>query len=191
MSDLARQRATYAEYLALEGSSETKHEYIAGTIFAMAGGSIEHGRLVSRLTSLLSLSLEGRPCIVLPADVRVRIRAADRATYPDLHIVCGSLERDADDEQAVVNPVVIVEVLSDSTSEGDRGDKFADYRRLRSLREYVLVSQREHRVDVYRRDGRRWILDEHGPGDELTLDAISVRLAVDDIYVDGLGAIVG
>jgi len=190
-SDLARQRASYAEYLALEGVSETKHEYIAGTTVAMAGGSIELGRLVSRLTSLLSLALDGRPCIVLPADVRVRIRAADRATYPDLHVVCGPLERDADDEQAVVNPVVVVEVLSDSTAEGDRGDEFADYRRLKSLREYVLVSQRERRVDVYRRDGRRWILDEHGPRDELTLDAISVRLAVDDIYVDGLGAIVG
>lgn len=190
VSHVAERRVTYAEYLALEQASETRNEYVAGTILAMAGGSIEHGRLMSRLTGLLSRALEGRPCVVLPSDVRVRIRAADRATYPDLHIVCGPLERDADDAQAVVNPIVIIEILSDTTAEGDRGDKFADYRRLRSLREYVLVSQRERRVDVYRRDDRRWILDEHERGDELTLASIDVRVAVDEVYVDGLGPIV-
>lgn len=190
MADAAKRRVSYAEYLALERSGERKHEYVAGTIVAMAGGTIEHGRLASRLTALLSVALEGRPCAVLPADVRLRIRQADRSTYPDLHVVCGQVERDPDDEDAVVNPVVIVEVLSDSTAESDRGDKFADYRRLRSLKEYVLVSQRERRVDVYRRDGRRWVLDEHGRGEELRLESIDVSLAVDRVYVDGLGAIV-
>jgi Uma2 family endonuclease len=81
-------------------------------------------------------------------------------------------------------------VLSDTTAESDRGDKFADYRRLRALREYVLVSQRERRIDVYRRDGRRWQLDEFGPGERVGLESIDVTLAVDDVYVDGLGAIV-
>lgn len=188
--DAAPRRATYAQYLALELSSDTRHEYVAGVIVAMAGGTIEHGRLASRLGALLSNALSGRPCVVLAADVRVRIRAADRATYPDLHVVCGPLERDPDDSNAVVNPVVIVEILSDSTSESDRGDKFADYRRLSSLKEYVLVSQRERRVDVYRRDGRRWVLDEQGPGQQVTLESVSVGVAVDDIYTDGLGAIV-
>jgi Uma2 family endonuclease len=190
MADAAKRRASYAEYLALEESSERKHEYVSGAIVAMAGGTIEHGRLVSRITVLLSTALAGRPCVVLPADVRVRIRAADRATYPDVHVVCGQVERDPDDEHALVNPMVIVEVLSDSTAESDRGDKFADYRRLGSLREYVLVSQRERRIDVYRRDGRRWVLDEHRRGEVLRLEAIDVELAVDDIYVDGLGSIV-
>ena len=190
MVNIARKRATYAEYLALEARSETKHEYIGGAIVAMAGGTIEHGRLSTRLTVLLSGVLEGRPCIVLPSDVRVRIRAADRSTYPDLHIVCADVERDPDDDHAVVNPTVIVEVLSSSTAESDRGDKFAAYRRLRSLREYVLVSQYERRIDVYRRDGRRWHLDEYGAGEKLQLDSISVGLVVDEVYTDALGAIV-
>jgi len=190
MADAARRRASYAEYLAIEESSETKHEYLAGQIVAMAGGTIEHGRLVSRLTVLLSRALEGRPCAVLPADVRVRIRAADRSTYPDLHVVCGQVERDPDDEHAVVNPVVVVDVLSDSTAESDRGDQFADYRRLSSLREYVLVSQRERRVDVFHRDGRRWVLDEHRRGEQVGLESLDVALPVEEIYVDGLGPIV-
>lgn len=156
----------------------------------MAGGSIEHGRLMGRLNVLLSRALEGRPCVVLPSDVRVRIRAADRTTYPDLQIVCGAIARDDEDAEAVVNPVVIVEVLSDSSAESDRGDKFADYRRLRSLREYVLVSQRERRIDVYRRDGRRWILDEHGPSECVHLETVGAELAVDDVYVDAVGPIV-
>ncbi len=190
MVEAAKRRATYGEYVTLEASTETKHEYVGGVIVAMAGGSIEHGRLVSRLTALLSSVLKGRPCIVLPADVRVRIRSADRSTYPDVYVVCGEVERDPDDEHAIVNPVLIVEVLSDSTAESDRGDKFADYRRLRSLREYVLVSQRERRIDVYHRDGRRWVLEEHTQGEELRLDSLDITVLVDDVYVDGLGAIV-
>ena len=186
----AGRRVTYAEYLELEARSDVRHEYVAGTIVAMAGGSVEDGRLISRLGALLSRALEGRPCVVLPADVRVRIRASDRATYPDLHVVCSEVERDPDDDHAVVNPTVIIEVLSDTTAESDRGDKFADYRRLRALREYVLVSQRERRVDVYRRDGRRWHLDEYGAGERVVFESIAVELAVDDVYVDGLGAIV-
>jgi Uma2 family endonuclease len=173
--DVAPRRVTYAEYLAREAASDVRHEYIGGSVVAMSGGSIEHGRLI---------------CVVLPADVRVRIRAADRATYPDLHVVCREVERDPDDAHAVVNPTVIIEVLSDTTAESDRGDKFADYRRLRALREYVLVSQRERRIDVFRRDGRRWHLDEFGPGERVVLESIDVALAVDDVYVDGLGSIV-
>lgn len=191
MAEPAGRRASYAEYLALEAASETKLEYVSGKVLAMAGGSVEHGRLVSRLTVLVSAALGGRPCVVLPADVRVRIRVADRATYPDLHVVCGEVERDPEDDHAVVNPTVVIEVLSESTAESDRGDKFADYRRLRSLREYVLVSQRERRVDVYRRDGRRWVLDEHLRGEQVKLESIDVTVAIDDLYVDGLGSIVG
>jgi Uma2 family endonuclease len=190
MADAAKRRATYAEYMALEAASETKHEYVSGVIVSMAGGTIEHGRLISRLAVLLSEALHGRPCVVLSSDVRVRVRTADRATYPDLHVVCGSVERDPEDDHAVVNPIVIVEVLSDSSAESDRGDKFAAYRRLPTLREYVLVSQHERRVDVYRRDGRRWILDEHVRGEALHLETLEVALHVDELYSDPLGLIV-
>jgi hypothetical protein len=120
--DGARKRVTYAEYVAFTKSADLKHEYIAGDVRAMAGGTIEHGRLMASLALLLGSALRGRPCVVMPADVRVRIRAAERATYPDLHVVCNAVERDPDDDHAVVNPTVIVEVLSEATEDGDRTD---------------------------------------------------------------------
>jgi Uma2 family endonuclease len=190
MIDVARRRATYAEYIAIANDSAVKYEYVSGEIVAMAGGTLAHARLISRISSALDRALEGRPCIVLPSDMRVRIRAADRATYPDVYVVCGQPEQDADDDHAVVNPTVIVEVLSDSSNESDRTDKFAAYRRIGSLREYVLVAQRERRIEVYRRDGRRWLLDEYGPGERLMLESISVELAVDEVYIDRVGPIV-
>jgi Uma2 family endonuclease len=190
MVDVARKRATYAEYVAFAETADLKHEYIDGEIVAMSGGTIVHGRLIGRVTALVGRALEGRPCVVLPAEVRVRIRAADRATYPDLFVVRDAVEADPDDDHAVVNPTVIVEVLSSSTADSDRGDKFAAYRRLRSLREYVLVSQKERRIDVYRRDGRRWNLDEYNAGETLQLEPISVELVVDEVYADALGQIV-
>lgn len=190
MVDVARKRATYAEYVAIANDSTVKYEYVAGEIIAMAGGTIAHARLISRMTSALDRALEGKPCIVLPSDMRVRIRAADRSTYPDLFVVCGQPEQDANDDHAVVNPTVIVEVLSDSSNDSDRTDKFAAYRRLGSLREYVLVSQRERRIETYRRDGRRWFLDEYGPGERLQLESIAVELAVDEVYVDRVGSII-
>ena len=190
MVDIARKRATYAEYLAVANDSPVKYEFIAGEIVAMSGGTITHGRLIGRASDLINRALDGKPCIVLPSDLRVRIRSAERATYPDLHVVCGEIERDTEDDHAVVNPTVIVEILSDSTEDSDRTEKFAAYRRLKSLREYVLVSQRERRVEVYRRDGRRWHLDEFNASERLVLESIGIELVVDEIYVDRLGPIV-
>ncbi len=191
MVDVARKRVTYAEYLALANDSDIKYEYVAGAVVAMAGGTVEHGRLIGRATALLDRALDGKPCIVLPSDLRIRIRAAERSAYPDLHIVCGPPERDPDDDHAIVNPTVIVEVLSDSTAGPDRTEKFAAYRRLPSLREYVLISQRERRVELYRRrENRRWQLDEYVAGDRLRLESLAIELAVDDLYVDRVGVIV-
>lgn len=190
MVDPARRRATYAEYASIANDSPVKYEYIAGEIVAMSGGTVAHARLIGRATDLVNRALGERPCIVLPSDMRVRIRAADRATYPDLYVVCGSPERDPDDDHAVVNPTVIVEVLSASSESSDRIDKFGAYRRLPSLREYVLVAQEERRVEIYRREGRRWVLDELGRGEVLRLESISVEVSVDDLYVDRVGAIV-
>jgi Uma2 family endonuclease len=191
MVDVARKRVSYAEYVSIANDSPVKYEYIAGEIVAMSGGTIAHGRLIGRATDLLNRALDGKRCLVLPSDLRVRIRSAERATYPDLHVVCGEFERDPDDDHAIVNPTVIVEVLSDSTEGSDRTEKFAAYRRLPSLREYVLISQRERRVEVYRRDGRRWHLDEYGPGERLPLSSLAVELVVDELYVDRLGSILG
>jgi Uma2 family endonuclease len=192
MGAVAERRVSYAEFLALEARSEQRHEFAAGIVFAMAGGTIEHGRIIARLVGLLGGALAGKPCVALASDVRVRIRAADRASYPDVLVVCGTIERDDGDEQAVVNPTVIIEVTSDSTESLDRHEKLADYRRLPSLREYVLVSQRERRVEVYRRVApRRWSLDEQGTGESVTLTSVDAVMAVDDVYTDALGSIVG
>ena len=179
MVDVARKRVTYAEYVAIANDSELKYEYVAGEVIAMAGGTVDHARLIGRATALLDRALEGRPCIVLPSDQRIRIRAADRATYPHLQIVCGQPERDPDDDHAIVNPTVIVEVLSDSTAGLDRTEKFAAYRRPVTLREYVVVSQRERRIEIYRRrENRRWQLDEHVAGDRLRLESLSIGFAI-------------
>jgi Uma2 family endonuclease len=186
MDRIASKTATYAEYLAIANDSAIKHEYIAGVIVAMPRATIARGRLIGRTTDVLNRALDGTRCVVLPSDLRVRIRSAERSTYPDLHIVCGEIERDPDDDHAIVNPTVMVEILSDSTEDSDRAEKFAAYRRLKSLRVYVLISQHERRVEVYRRDLRRWHLDEYGTGERLTLEAV----AVDDLYTDRIGPIV-
>jgi Uma2 family endonuclease len=183
---LSRSRVTYPEYLELERTSEVKHEYLRGEVFAMAGGTPEHSRLAANVIRLIGTALLGRPCVVLTSDARVRIEETDRSTYPDVSVVCGRLEPAADDPDAITNPVVIVEVLSDATEADDRGEKFAHYRRLASLREYVLVSQRARRLEVYRRRDERWSLDEAGVGQTLHLESIDAALSVDEVYRDPL-----
>jgi len=180
---------TYAEYLAAERTNESKHEYVNGRVYAMAGGTPEHGRLAASVTRILGNALAGKPCVTFNSDVRVRIRATGRSTYPDVSVVCGALERAPDDPDAIVNPVVIVEVLSDSTEAGDRGDKFAHYRRLPALKEYVLVSQSSARIEVYSRslDGG-WILREANRGESVRLESIGVSLPVDEVYRDPLAS---
>ena len=192
MGQPATRRVSYAEYLAIDAASELRHEYVAGVVVAMAGGTIEHVRLIGRIQLLLNLALNGKPCGVLASDARVRVRAADRAAYPDVLVVCGEIQTDPDDPHAIVNPTVLIEVLSDSTANVDRDEKNADYRRLASLREYVLVSQRQRSIELYRRAGpRRWTLDELGAGDRLQLASLDVELSVDEVYRDALGSILG
>jgi Uma2 family endonuclease len=177
---------SYADYLAFERTAPTKHEYVAGLVLAMAGGSPEHARLAGSLARLLGNAIEGRPCAVFSSDLRVRIPATNRSTYPDLTVVCGHRETAPDDHEAIVNPTVLVEVLSDSTEADDRGEKFAHYRRLSSLQEYVLVAQKAQRIEVYRREGDRWVLSEHGPGTVVELASIGARIPVDEVYRDPL-----
>jgi Uma2 family endonuclease len=179
---------TYAEYLALEEASDTKHEYLRGEIYAMAGGTPEHAALMAAVTIELGMALRGRPCRVYSSELRIRIDATNLSTYPDVSVVCGQRVTSKDDRNAITNPILIVEVLSDSTEAYDRGEKFDHYRHLPSLREYLLVSQRKPKLESYRRNEQGiWMLSEAGAGETLTLAALEgVRLDVDLIYQDPL-----
>ncbi len=147
----ARHHYTYGEYLAYERDSDRKHEFDAGEILAMAGGSPRHSALASRISAALENT---RPpgCTAFQSDMRIRVLATGRATYPDVSMVCGAIELDAADRSGttITNPTLLIEVLSPSTEEVDRGSKWRDYQRIPSLQEYVLVSQ-DARVEIYRR----------------------------------------
>jgi Uma2 family endonuclease len=178
-----RHQYTFAEYLSFEASSNVKHEYLDGEIYAMAGGTPEHGALATAVSSLLFAQLRGGRCRVLNSDVRVRVPATGLTTYPDLTVVCGPWERDSEDDLAVVNPTLIVEVLSRSSEEYDRGEKFDHYCKLASLRQYVLVAQEERKVEVRTRDlAGAWSTETIGEGGVATLDSIGARLDVRELY---------
>jgi Uma2 family endonuclease len=190
MVPVAIARMTYAEYLAFEAASDTRHEYLDGEVFAMAGGTITHGALAMAVGTALSNALRDRPCRVLSSDVRVRSKATGLATYADVTVVCQKIEVADDDPHGVLNPSLIVEVLSDSTEGYDRGAKAAHYRRIASLREYVLVAQGEPLIEVYRRNERgKWELSveaRRGEIAELASCGEPIRLDVDAIYRDPL-----
>ncbi|HSY48461.1 MAG TPA: Uma2 family endonuclease [Thermoanaerobaculia bacterium] len=172
---------TYAEYLALEASSNVKHEFLGGQIYAMAGGTPEHAALAAAVIGLVFTQLRGGNCRAYDADLRVRTPSG-LATYPDVTVICGPSERDEADPQSVTNPTLIIEVLSRSTEEYDAGDKFEHYKTLQSLRQYVLVSHRERSVEVWTRGEdagwQRTIVREG----EIAKLAIDAHLDVHELY---------
>lgn len=171
---------TYAEYVAFERSSNVKHEYLDGHIYAMAGGTPEHAALVSAVNGLLFAQLRGTECGTYSSDLRVRTRSG-LTTYPDATVICGPAVRDLEDKYAVINPTLIVEVLSRSTEEYDRGDKFEHYKTLTSLRQYVLVSYPEARIEVWTRSGDAWTSTTAQRGETIEL-LVGARLDVSEIY---------
>ena len=175
-------RMSYAEYLAFERSAEGKHEWVNGEVYAMAGGTPEHARLAMAVGIQLAAQFGPRGYRVYSSDLRVRIRATGRATYPDVTVVCGPSERDPEDGDAITNPTLIVEVLSPTTEGDDRGNKWQHYRRLTSLRAYVLVDASEERVEVFTRSGEGWLLREAGPGEKVELGLFDAQLEADALY---------
>ncbi|MEX1366180.1 MAG: Uma2 family endonuclease [Nannocystaceae bacterium] len=177
-------QATYAEYLALEADSEDRLEFVDGLVHAMAGGTPEHARLAMAIGAQLLVALRTKGCAVYSSDLKLRIDATNRSTYADVVVICGD-ERSSDiDPNAVTNPTIIVEVLSSSTEAADRGEKWRHYQRLPSLREYVLISQGEPYVEVFRREGEEWILRTSLAGGTLELPSQGISIAVDAIYAD-------
>ncbi|MDC3953843.1 Uma2 family endonuclease [Polyangium jinanense] len=183
MEPARRHDVTFAEYLAFELASETKHEYVDGQILDRFGDSPEHALVSANVVAELGNELRDRDCRVFGPDVRIRVQATGASMYPDVTVVRGKLQLDAEDKDAIVNSVVLVEVLSQRTEGYDRGDKFAHYRRIPSLREYVLVSSKTRRVEVFRRhDLGGWALYEAQGSETIELISIGCTLALDEVY---------
>ncbi|MBI5470868.1 MAG: Uma2 family endonuclease [Ignavibacteriae bacterium] len=183
MSTAPKRYITPEEYLEIERNAKFKSEYFNGEMFAMAGGSRIHGLIATNVIGELRNQLRGRPCMVYNSDVRVHIAATGLYAYPDVSVVCG--ETTAEQETDVVtNPLVIVEVLSASTKDYDRGQKFEQYRKLISLREYLLISQHEPHVEQYiRQEGAEWLFRErYDPNDVVTIAALDCTLPLREIY---------
>ena len=175
---------TPEEYLALEERAERRSEYHDGIIVAMAGASEEHNLLVVNLVREIGNRLRGGPCRGYVSEMRVRIPARNLYCYPDLVVVCGEPRFAPGATATLLNPTLVIEVLADSTESDDRGKKFAAYRTLPSLREYVLVAQDEARIDAYRRDpDGRWTIGEARDLDAtLTLATGNLALPLADLY---------
>jgi Uma2 family endonuclease len=174
---------TPGEYLELERKSEIRSEYIAGHIFAMSGASRRHNLIAVNFVREVSSQVRGRPCEVYMSDMRVKVSPTGMYTYPDIVAVCGEPRFEDAHIDTLLNPVVIVEVLSESTEAYDRGEKFAHYRRLDTLREYVLVAQDKVRVEHYVREGEQWILSEiSDPESALHLASVDCHVALAAIY---------
>jgi Uma2 family endonuclease len=184
-TSVRRVHYSYAEYLALEDDAATRHEYLDGEIYAMAGGSPDHAALAAAVIGALSRTLPPA-CRAFTSDLRVRIVATGLSTYPDAAVVCGPSLRASDDPLAVVNPVLLVEVTSPSTEEYDRGEKLRHYQAIPSLREVVVVSHRSRELTVHRRDGDRWVARTYGAGDTVELLGGGMRVPVDEVYRGGL-----
>jgi Uma2 family endonuclease len=177
-------RYTYADYVALEGISSSKHEFLDGEIYAMAGGSEEHSALAAEMLRALGNLLGDRPCRAHTSDLRIYVESAGLATFPDGSVVCGPLQQYAQGPTATaLNPMILVEVTSDSSEEYDTGPKLEYYRTIPALRDYVIVSHRERRITVHSRttDGS-WTAQAALRGERLEVSSLSATLVVDEIY---------
>jgi Uma2 family endonuclease len=184
MSSPAPTLFTEAEYVALESASEQKHEFVDGVIVAMAGARPPHNMICANLAATLVALARGRDCVTMTSDQRVHVPATRLYAYPDVSVTCGDRRYDDQDPPSLLNPTVLVEVTSDSTEDFDRGTKFLHYQSISELREFVIVSHREHRVDHFRREGDgEWHLSTHKADDaQVELKALGGNFAVSDAY---------
>jgi Uma2 family endonuclease len=185
MEPALRTAATEDEFLAFERTAPERHEFVGGEIVAMAGGSPRHAAITMNVGRALGNLFAGRPCVVFSSDLRVHAPATGLYTYPDVTVACGKLEFHEKDRDTLVNPALIVEVLSDSTEAYDRGAKFAHYRRIPSLVAYVLVSQGERRVELFvRKADERWELTEQVGEGALAVPPLDIELRLSDVYAN-------
>ena len=182
-SAAAHTHLTPEEYLAFERKATTKHEYLNGQIVAMSGASFAHNFLTMNTANQLYNQLIGGECQVATSDMRVKVTQIDSYFYPDVVVVCGEPRAEDDTFDTLLNPTVVVEVLSPSTETYDRGEKFEHYQQIASLKEYVLIFQDKIRVEHYRRQETEWLQTEfQGLEDVLYLLSIGCELRLQDIY---------
>ncbi len=186
MSSLPQTAYSPEEYLALERKAEYKSEYVNGGVFAMSGASREHNLIAVNVSAEIRSQFRSRPCEVYMSDMRVKVHSTGLYTYPDVVAVCGAPRFEDEHVDTLTNPTVIVEVLSPSTEGYDRGEKFAHYRRLESLQDYVLIAQDKVRVEHFARhngSSGQWVLTEiSDPDGTLHMASIGCVLALRDVY---------
>jgi Uma2 family endonuclease len=174
---------TPEEYLEIERAAERKSEYFRGEMFAMAGATERHVSIVTNLVAELRQSLKGRPCKVYSTDMRLRVSPSGLYTYPDVMVACGDLQFADDRKDTLLNPLVIIEVLSESTRDYDRGRKFQHYRALPFLKEYLTIAQDEVHVEHWLRPEGDWRLKEFSDlAQTACLDSIDCTLPLAEIY---------
>jgi len=179
-----KKKLTPEEYLAIERKAEYRSEYFAGEMFAMAGASRRHNLITSNIIRVLGNQLLESDCNVYSSDLRTKIESIGKYTYADVVVACAEERFEDRENDTLLNPVVIIEVLSDSTEAYDRGKKFEYYQSIHSLVEYILVSQTLHRVEQYvRQNERMWTYAEfHSADDIVQLNAIKCKLVLRDVY---------
>jgi Uma2 family endonuclease len=173
---------TVDQYLEIERAAETKSEFYEGRMYAMSGGTFPHSRIGTNLTGELGQKLKKGPCFVNNSDLRVR--AGQIHTYPDVSVVCGEPKLADTYKDTLLNPILVIEVLSPSTEAYDRGFKFAQYRQVESLQEYALVSQIEARIEIFRRQPtNEWLLSEAvGMDAHIRFQSVNCEIALADVY---------
>jgi len=179
-----KRQAAEQEYLELERSSDQKHEFYDGHVVALAGGTAQHNRITINVIASLYTQLQNRPCSVYSSDLRVKIPQTRSYTYPDISVVCGQERFDDGSQELLVNPIVIIEVLSPSTERHDRGKKFEFYRTIESLQEYVLIAQDAKRIDHFIRQATNlWMFSSIGEAEaQFSLPSIECSLMLSAIY---------
>jgi Uma2 family endonuclease len=182
--DYKKQKISIEAYLEMENAAIEKHEYYKGEVFAMSGAKLPHVKISVNILATLSLKLRGKKCQPYNSDMRVHIESNTLFTYPDISIVCGEVLTLNNDEYNVLNPTVIVEVLSPSTKNYDRGEKFRLYRDINTLKEYMLVDSESMHVEVFRLNEKdHWELEEYNDaGSSIQIKAINENILMTEIY---------
>ena len=172
-------------YMAWEDEQPERHEYLAGEVFAMSGGTDAHYTILLNTATSLKAALSGKPCRTFVSGMKLRIDRADAVFYPDVFVTCDARDRQPEASLAKQYPALIIEVLSDSTAAFDRGRKFELYQQIDTLQEYLLIEQDRKHADLFRKNSEGpWVLHPAGEGDVVRLESVGVELALDGLYED-------